>query len=169
MNVEALAAIPGKWATPDPSTISHLPRGGAQLAYQRAYERILRSSRVEPGPLPTNCRISTYSPKNKGYRQVKIAGKNLMIHRFIYECVVGAIPEGLHLDHLCRNPACFAPFHLEPVTCRVNILRGESTGALAVRTDHCKRGHSLADTPVINGRRQCLVCRRIAYAERRAA
>ena len=48
-------------------------------------------------------------------------------HRLIWELLVGPIPEGLTLDHLCRNKLCVNPDHLEPVTHQVNILRGNAS------------------------------------------
>ena len=48
----------------------------------------------------------------------------VMAHRFAYEEYVGPIPDGLQIDHLCRNKWCVNPEHLEPVTCRENALRG---------------------------------------------
>jgi hypothetical protein len=49
-----------------------------------------------------------------------------LVHRITYEELVGPIPEGLELDHLCRNRACCNPEHLEAVTHRVNVQRGEA-------------------------------------------
>jgi hypothetical protein len=68
-------------------------------------------------------------------------GKTRLAHRFAYEMVVGKIPDGLQLDHLCRNRSCVRPDHLEPVTNRENCLRGESPFAKHARQTHCVNGH----------------------------
>lgn len=67
-------------------------------------------------------------------------------HRAAYLLAVGPIPEGMHLDHLCRTPRCVNPAHLEPVTPRANVLRSPIAEAAnnAAKT-HCKHGHSLDD------------------------
>lgn len=78
-------------------------------------------------------------------------------HRVAYEALVGPIPDGLFLDHLCRNRACCNPTHLEPVTNRINVLRGKDTS----RT-HCIRGHEFTDENTYtfpSGRRNCRACR----------
>ena len=65
--------------------------------------------------------------KNRnGYGRVWIGGKRLMVHRVVFELLVGPIPEGLVLDHLCRNRPCCNPEHQDPVTVRENTLRGEA-------------------------------------------
>lgn len=60
-----------------------------------------------------------------GYGRVGKDGRCLRVHRVAYESLIGAIPEGLVIDHLCRNRACANPLHLEPVTVRENFMRGQ--------------------------------------------
>ena len=65
-------------------------------------------------------------------------------HRWAYQFFIGQIPEGLQLDHLCRNRACVNPWHLDPVTSRVNTMRGglaESIRQRAAALTHCPHGH----------------------------
>lgn len=84
-------------------------------------------------------------------------------HRIIYEALHGPIPDGLQIDHLCRNKVCCNPHHLEPVTARENILRSNGQGAVNARKTHCIHGHPLeGDNLVIglDGARRCLVCLR---------
>lgn len=66
-------------------------------------------------------------PLKGGYGLVRWKGRRLKAHRLVYELNKGDIPIGLDLDHLCRNPACVNPDHLEPVTKKENTRRGEST------------------------------------------
>lgn len=89
-------------------------------------------------------------------------------HRIAYRLTVGPIPDGLQLDHLCRNRACVNPQHLEPVTVRDNVLRGVSTAASRARQTHCKRGHELSGANLrIDGRgfRRCNACKLLWYHE----
>ncbi|HEY8766071.1 MAG TPA: HNH endonuclease signature motif containing protein [Dehalococcoidia bacterium] len=68
-----------------------------------------------------------------GYGHVNIPGTRnpQMAHRASYEFFVGPIPDGLELDHLCRNRGCVNPSHLEPVTHLENVRRGAAARALA--------------------------------------
>lgn len=67
--------------------------------------------------------------------------KTYLAHRVMYENCVGPIPEGLVLDHLCRNTICINPDHLEPVTVIENLMRGVGESAKNKRKTHCIRGH----------------------------
>jgi len=100
-----------------------------------------------------------------GYGRIWAEGSRVvMAHRLVYEMVVGPIPDGLFLDHLCRNRGCVRPDHLEPVTCRENTLRGESPAAIGARKTHCLRGHELTaeNNYFVQGKRSCRTCRRAA-------
>ncbi len=86
-----------------------------------------------------------------------VRGKMLMSHRYAYEQLIGPIPAGLELDHLCRDPACVNPYHLEPVTHAENMRR--SVHANSVKT-HCKSGHRFSpkNTATRRGKRICKRC-----------
>lgn len=90
-------------------------------------------------------------------------------HRLAYELLVEPIPEGLELDHLCRNPSCVNPKHLEIVSHRVNLLRGNTIPAYKARLVACKRGHpfDMFNTRFKrNGTRQCRACDLLHEANR---
>lgn len=94
----------------------------------------------------------------------------LYAHRVSYEMHVGPIPDGFHIDHLCRNTLCVNPQHLEPVPPRENMLRGFSPGALAIRLNRCKRGHEFTPENTYirkdTGFRNCKKCHALAESER---
>ena len=81
-------------------------------------------------------------------------------HRFAYELANGPIPGGLSLDHLCRNPGCVNPAHLEPVTHAENMRRTTGT---RYRKTHCPEGHEYTEenTYLHARKRQCKECRRV--------
>lgn len=69
-----------------------------------------------------------------GYGTLKMpTGRSIRAHRFAYELLVGPIPEGLVIDHLCRNRRCVNPAHLEPVTAEENWRRGDAPSAISAR------------------------------------
>ncbi len=77
-----------------------------------------------------------------GYRNnVRAEGRYKNAHRAVYEWLVGPIPDGLQIDHLCRNPGCINPSHMEPVTPRENVMRGDTIAAENAAKTHCKHGH----------------------------
>lgn len=78
-------------------------------------------------------------------------------HRLVYSVLVGPIPDGLTLDHLCRNESCVNPEHLEPVTMRENLIRGTGFVAGNVRKTHCPQGHPY-DVLRRDGARGCRRC-----------
>lgn len=92
----------------------------------------------------------------------------VLAHVWAFERYVKKTPAGLELDHLCRNPRCVNPLHLEPVTHRLNLLRGNHPTAVTVRTNRCCRGHLLTEDNVLrkpNARgRYCRACKRIRDA-----
>jgi hypothetical protein len=98
---------------------------------------------------------------------------HIQAHRAAYELLVGPIPAGLTLDHLCRTTLCVNPEHLEPVTMRENALRGKGPTAVNARKTHCKRGHEFTpeNTYVYpRGGRECRTCSNFykqAYVQRK--
>jgi hypothetical protein len=106
----------------------------------------------------------------RGYGVASWNGKQGPAHRRAYELVRGPIPEGLTTDHLCRTTLCVNPFHLEPVTNKVNILRGESLAAKNARKTHCIRGHPFDESNTYSyphGRhcKSCTLARNRKYAK----
>lgn len=93
--------------------------------------------------------------KSGGYGSLKVDGRMAKAHRLVYELLVGPIPEGLELDHLCRKAS-----HLEPVTHAENVRRGRVGENSKVKT-HCPQGHPYAGDNLVrtNGRRVCRTCR----------
>lgn len=112
---------------------------------------------------PTGCWEWTGAIQSRGYGSVGHGGKIHLTHRLAYEMLRGPIPDGLHMDHLCRNRPCCNPEHLEPVTQTVNTLRGVSFAAENSIKTHCKNGHEYVEANTYTdkrGSRSCKTCRK---------
>jgi hypothetical protein len=114
---------------------------------------------------PSGCWLWTESLTACGYGRLWDGIKLLTAHRYAYEHLVGPIPKGLQIDHLCRVRHCVNPAHLEPVTATENWRRGFSDAAVNSRKTHCKRGHPFDEknTRLKRGdflRRECRICER---------
>lgn len=125
--------------------------------------------RVEVGH-PLGCWLWSGSRDTHGYGRVNtpIGG---VAHRVVYTLLVGPIPEGLTIDHLCRNPPCVNPDHVEPVEHAENIARGYGVSVINAAKTHCVNGHRLTDDNVYvrEGRwRECKTCRRAVDRKRDA-
>lgn len=144
------------------------------------------SEMVKPGPKPRpildrftektkagddGCIVWTASGNGAGYGAMFIAkGKRVLAHRWSYEHFVGPIPDGLHIDHLCRNRMCVNPEHLEAVPQRANTLRGIAPTAINAAKTHCHKGHPLSGENLYitpgRGSRQCRECHRTYERDR---
>lgn len=107
---------------------------------------------------------------HKGYGKAAITlngRKHSRAHRAAYEMLVGPIPEGLQLDHLCRNRSCVNPSHLEPVTNQENGYRGQAPGiVIHLAGEACAKGHRYVEgsfSILKTGGRRCLICQRARY------
>ena len=111
------------------------------------------------------CWLWTASRTPDGYGKLKVAGRWGRAHRVAYEQLVGPIPDGLQIDHLCRVRHCVNPAHMEPVTCRENLMRGDTVTARNAAKTHCPQGHpleagNLGLSELRRGKRACLICSR---------
>lgn len=121
-------------------------------------------------PAESGCWQWTAYAGKHGYGRFYLNGKGALAHRWSYEYHVGPIPDGLVLDHLCRNTSCVNPEHLEPVTTSENVLRGltpQITRERALAITHCPQGHEYtAENTYTGGRgRTCLTCKRALARE----
>lgn len=152
-----------------------------QVEREKLFE--LARSRVELDIADVVRRLEAYSavtesgcwvwqrPLKNGYGEVSIRNRCRKAHRVAYQLLVGPIPDGLSLDHLCRNRACINPAHLEPVTNRVNVLRGVGPTAANAAATHCGRGHALTPDNLRQSAlpwRLCLTCDRDRKLRRKA-
>lgn len=114
-------------------------------------------------PDASGCRLWTGGQDQNGYGMFRKDGQTSHAYRIAYKALRGPVPAGLQLDHLCRVRACVNPAHLEPVTCRVNLLRGETLAARNAAKTHCVVGHEYTpeNTRIRQDRsRSCRTCQR---------
>ena len=125
----------------------------------RLFEKILVSE--------TGCLIWLGTRSGRGYGTFHLNGRNVAAHRVVYERVYGPIPDGLLPDHLCRVRLCVNPRHIELVTNKVNLLRGDAPPAWNARKTVCSKGHPFVEENIThdNGHRKCRTCNR-EYARR---
>jgi len=123
---------------------------------------------VEPEPT-SGCWLWSGSVNRLGYGTL---GDQGLAHRIGYRLLVGPIPAGLEIDHLCRVRSCVNPAHLEPVPHRVNVLRGDADAARNARKTHCPQGHAYTIENMLvrtrlAGKRVCRICDKAATARYR--
>lgn len=115
-----------------------------------------------------SCWIWTGTVNRSGHgmscKKPKFGINSALVHRIFYETMVEHIPQGMEIDHLCRNPPCCNPSHMQVVTSKENFLRGNNPCAINSRKTHCPKGHELIPenlTQRKNGRRECKECLRL--------
>jgi len=120
---------------------------------------------VPPKP-PGECIMHTGNYNKDGYGRVRTGhSRHTPAHRAAWEKERGPLPRGVHLDHLCRNRGCINLAHLEPVTPRINILRGTAPAAINARKAKCMHGHALTGSNLLvdkDGHRKCATCQNAA-------
>jgi hypothetical protein len=137
------------------------PLAGGVYHGESVAERVRRLCEVEP----SGCWRWLRGLDGMGYGTLVVKRQTIRAHRASYEAFVGPIPDGLDLDHLCRNKACVNPAHLEPVTHSENLRRHYAT------VTSCPQGHVYDEANTYrdtSGKRRCRVCLRDRQRLRRA-
>lgn len=143
--------------------INHLWQGMPQ-------DEVLARFHSKYAKLSDGCWHWDAAKDKRGYGQFCIRYKRFVAHRFAYEVLVGPIPNGLVLDHLCCNKSCVNPDHLEPVTVQVNSSRAGLKQRVGSRQSHCPLGHAMTVPNTIyhrNGRSTCRQCTKASQGRSR--
>lgn len=148
------------------------------MTYELAPERVVDKIKSRITVLPSGC-WAWEGSKSLGYGRICWKATDGKVwrgtHRVMYEALVGRIPEGMDLDHLCHDPAdcapdramacphraCCNPDHLHPATRRENLLRGGTVSAARRAVERCPKGHAYDDENTLTskgGQRQCKAC-----------
>ena len=147
-----VSPIPGSSAPPAKKDWRRFNRpGGRDLSIEdRFSEKVDKSG---------TCWIWIGAKTKSGYGNFFVGPGNMRAHRFSYLAQNGAIPPGMQLDHLCRNPICVNPLHLEPVTNKENGRRGLK----GILRTSCIHGHPYTPENTVTrkrGDRECRICHR---------
>lgn len=150
---------------PNIPTVKELP------VEERFWPKVNKSGPIPEGQTDLGpCWVWTGALTGSNYgaftdRAISTARRGFVLaHRWSYQAAHGPIPDGLHLDHLCRNPPCVNPAHLEPVTVAENLLRSDiAPSTINGAKTHCPQGHPYSPentriTPQPG--RECKECRR---------
>lgn len=152
-----------------------VPSGNPLAPYSRATvygaplaARLMLACVAEPN---TGCWLWLLKPDDCGYGRFQLKRRSVHAHRVAYQVLVGDIPAGLEIDHLCRVRSCVNPDHMELVTPLENKLRAIPHNRTVT---HCKHGHALSGANLYmspgSGKRACRACARAAsiryYARR---
>lgn len=148
--------------------------GSTELPDRTVARRDFIRSRLPTG-VPGQCWLWTGRTNKDGYGVLHARGaESSLAHRLAYEILVGLIPEGMTIDHMCHRTEscaggktcphrrCCNPAHLKVATNGANALRGHSPSGANSRKTYCDHGHEFteANTYWHKGRRQCRTCRR---------
>lgn len=135
------------------------PMHGGPVGHRSIEERFW--SKVYFPPCEGDCWTWAAHRNKLGYGLLWGGSSAVYAHRVAYELVIGSIPSGLVIDHLCRNHACVNPSHLEPVTLAENTRRGVGVSVVSASKTHCPQGHPYDDDNTLrehDGRRRCKTC-----------
>lgn len=143
----------------------HVTRGG--WTFTRECKPILARLWAKTVETPTGCWEWCGHVKPNGYGTIQIGRRNdgtrrrVHVHRVGYEELVGPIPDGHTIDHLCRNRRCWNPAHLEPVVMAENLRRGDGWSGQNARKTHCPAGHLYTPENTIDCKpgRKCRACK----------